>query len=126
MFQRKTQINAFELIAVWAGISAFAHLLVGRRLIVFIDNAVALSILRKGSSKAFDLCMIAYAILNALVSMEVEAFLLGPLSTTDIFHKTSNIQSFKTFFYFTYLKNKLECKSRIKIVIDISKILLKF
>ena len=48
----------------------------------------------------------------------------GPLLTTDIFPKTSNVQNFKTFFIvptMVCLKNKLECKSYITIGINISK-----
>ena len=45
------------------------------------------------------------------------------------FPKTSNIQNFKTLLFYLLgflCKNKLECKSRIKIVINLSKIVLKF
>ena len=53
--RRRTQINALELIGVVLACEHWNLLLQGRRLIVFIDNTVALQVLRKGRSGKADL-----------------------------------------------------------------------
>ena len=54
LLPRKTQINAFEVIAVWATIRRIG-LLRNRDVILFIDNTVALQCIRKGDSRVADI-----------------------------------------------------------------------
>lgn len=52
---RKTQINILELVIVLAACRVWLKFLKGRRVLVFIDNNVALQVLRKGRSSKRDL-----------------------------------------------------------------------
>ena len=51
---RKTQINAYELYAVWCGICSFADEIREGRVVCCIDNKAALGMLIKGWSRRWD------------------------------------------------------------------------
>ena len=52
---RKTQVTAYELMAVLAAVFTFQAQLSGRPVVVFIDDDAALGMVRKGASKKPDL-----------------------------------------------------------------------
>ena len=58
--RRRTQINLFELLAVWAAIRTFQHWLRGRSIVLFIDNQSALNMCIKGHSPCQDANLILH------------------------------------------------------------------
>ena len=70
---RKTQIVPYEAIAVKQALSRFSHLLLGRRLLIFVDNQSVLGCLRKGRSRKLDVHHIITDILSVLGTCQIEA-----------------------------------------------------
>lgn len=70
---RKTQIVPYEAIAVKQALSRFSHLLLGRRLLIFVDNQSVLGCLRKGRSRKLDVHNIITDILSILGTCQIEA-----------------------------------------------------
>ena len=58
LHQRRTQINAFEVIAAWCAVSAAPVDRTDRDVILFVDNTVAAFCIMKGSSSASDITAI--------------------------------------------------------------------
>ena len=55
LYTRKTQINAFEILAALAAWRTWGRDLEGTRVLCFVDNTVALDVIVSGSSKRDDL-----------------------------------------------------------------------
>ena len=70
---RKTQIVPYEAIAVKQALSKFSHLLLGRRLLIFVDNQSVLGCLRKGRSRKLDVHNIITDVLSILGTCQIEA-----------------------------------------------------
>ena len=70
---RKTQIVPYEAIAVKQALSKFSHLLLSRKLIMFVDNQSVLGCLRKGRSRKLDVHHIITDILSILGTCQIEA-----------------------------------------------------
>ena len=68
---RKTQINGLELLGVWMALSVWKSALVGRTLLLFVDNTSALAIVIKGSSKSEDLNVLGMAIRDLCSSLSI-------------------------------------------------------
>ena len=64
--RRKTQIFAYEVIAVWAAVQRFSPQLSGKHVVFFIDNKSALHSLVKGSSRASDVHLLVRRIWDLL------------------------------------------------------------
>ena len=63
---RRTQIFAYEVIAVWAATQRFSSQLSGQHVVFFIDNKSALRSLLKGSSRASDVHLLVRRIWDLL------------------------------------------------------------
>lgn len=73
LLSRATQINAFEASAVAFGLHTFREELRGKRVVVFIDNTVALNTIIKGWSRKPDLNQLAFTTWLLLEEVQVEA-----------------------------------------------------
>ena len=65
--QRRTQINAFEVIAAWCALSAAPVGLLDRDVVLFVDNMVAAYSIIKGSSSATDISAIVGCLWDKIV-----------------------------------------------------------
>ena len=71
---RKTQINVFELCGALCGLMSFQERLRGKRVVMFIDNKAALSMLIKGypwKSDANDIVETAWHLMACLVCVTI-------------------------------------------------------
>ena len=70
--ERKTQIVPYEAVAVKQALSKFCHLLLGKKLILFVDNQSVLGCLRKGRSRKMDVHRIVEDILSILGTCQID------------------------------------------------------
>ena len=70
---RKTQIVPYEAIAVLQALSKFSSRLLGRQVLIFVDNQSVLGCLRKGRCKKLDVHHIITDILSILITCQIEA-----------------------------------------------------
>ena len=70
--ERITQIVPYEAIAVLQAILTWKHLLVGKPVLVFIDNTSVLGAVRKGRSRASDVHTIVSMLLSVLEEAQVK------------------------------------------------------
>ena len=68
---RKTQINPLEMIAVWVALRSYRSVLEGRNVVIFVDNLVAMHVLKKGTSRKPDLNKIAMAVWSILAESNI-------------------------------------------------------
>jgi hypothetical protein len=73
LLPRKTQIVPYEAIAVKQALSKFSHLLLGRQVLIFVDNQSVLGCLRKGRCRKLDVHHIVTDILSILGACQIEA-----------------------------------------------------
>ena len=69
---RRTQIFAFEVIAVWSAVCRFSSQLSGKHVVFFIDNKAALYSLIKGSSKSPDVHLLVRSIWDRLRLFDIK------------------------------------------------------
>ena len=63
-FQQRSdnQITTLEILAIAVGLSSFAHMLRGRRCVIFSDNRGAEGSVIKGASRAWDQCLLIHEV----------------------------------------------------------------
>ena len=73
-FQQRSdnQITTLEILAIAVGLSSFAHMLRGRRCVIFSDNRGAEGSVIKGASRAWDQCLLIHEVWT-LVSVFTES-----------------------------------------------------
>ena len=81
---RKTQIIPLEALAVLSAIMKFGNMIVGGRILVFVDNQSVLGALRKGSSPSQDLLRIVGAVWDEANRLNIQAIFLWVPSALNI------------------------------------------
>ena len=69
--RRRTQINLFELLAVWAAVRTFRHWLQGKSTVLFIDNQSALNMCIKGHSPCQDANLVLHELWLDMATSEI-------------------------------------------------------